>query len=121
MLLRDGKQISIRVFEPGHAPAVRRGPDSQAVLLKSLVALECNVLSGQLARGPCDVGNFPPQDGERRRREFNHLRDAQGDAIGVKDQGASVVADKSKPQNGFVETAGALRICRGYKSDQFTP
>src|SRR5271157_69974 len=93
LVLADGEEIAVGVFEPGDAGAAGGVPDSALILAGQFEVLEADALLRQFRDGFFDVVGLPAKNRERVWLEFRNWRDAQHDSVRVEDDGELVFAD----------------------------
>src|ERR1043166_3123058 len=98
-MLRKGERVAVRILEPRHLVARRRGPDAGVVLAGEAVALEHHAALAQRRYVTLDVVDLPAEDGEGPRLVIAHLRHAEHDAVGVEDEREVALAEEAEPQD----------------------
>ena len=70
--LRQGQRVAVRIEEPGYPVATWSCPNAPVVLVRAVVATECDVRRTKSFDHGTDIRYFPTGDGERLRSEFGH-------------------------------------------------
>src|ERR1700689_641629 len=97
-MLGHGKNVAIRIFEPGHLGSARSDPDAEIVLLEETEDFEYHARCLEFQHGRADVLYVPTEHGVWGWFYFLGERDAKMRAAAVEDQGEIVLGQQWQSQ-----------------------
>jgi hypothetical protein len=116
--LRERKDVSVRVREPGDHRSARRLPDALSVLSHAFVAQKDDAARHEGSNRFGNVRHRPAQNRVRGRIELLHDSHAEHRPVGIEHQREGTPVDELQPECVSVELLGASRVRRGDESDE---
>src|SRR5271170_5520168 len=120
MMLTDGKDIAVRIFEPRYLITRGSCPDSKLTILNEGILFQDNASVTEPGRNRLDIFYFPAEDRALQWSEIRNFCNPDPVPSGAHDQCVLIDAYKLKSELSFIEGARLFVILCGNKANHLS-